>query len=343
MEAINQGIMLPRVAALELTYRCNHKCLFCSCPWEANDTYKETEMTLNEWMCVIDTLISNGVDSFTLTGGEPLMRDDIYEIIDFILSRNASLNIISNGRKITDNFLDFIAERKVSICISLPGIETFVEHTGVDNVDSVLELFEKTKVRNIRTTANIAVTKKNIGELYENIAYALIKGADYILLNRFLPGGRGLSNKEYLLSVEETNQMLDIAEEVLSKANKYGHVGTELPLCAIKDPKRYKRLQVSNLCAAGKGFCVIDPSGYLKVCNHSPIRICKYTELKSLNTNDYWNKFRERRYIPEMCIGCDKRDLCDGGCREAAHVFYGTIDSPDPLFDLEIKNNTFGV
>ena len=70
MEAINQGIMLPRVAALELTYRCNHKCLFCSCPWEANDTYKETEMTLNEWMCVIDTLISNGVDSFTLTGGE---------------------------------------------------------------------------------------------------------------------------------------------------------------------------------------------------------------------------------------------------------------------------------
>ena len=44
-----------------------------------------------------------------------------------------------------------------------------------------------------------------------------------------------------------------------------------------------------------------------------------------------------------MCIGCDKRDLCDGGCREAAHVFYGTIDSPDPLFDLEIKNNTFGV
>lgn len=231
------------------------------------------------------------------------------------------------------DFLDFIAERKVSICISIPGIETFIEHTGVDNVEHVLSLFEKTRSKGIQATANIAVTKKNLPELYENIAYALIKGADYVLLNRFLPGGRGLKNQEYLLSKDETNQMLDIAEEVLSKANKYGHVGTELPLCAINNPDKYKHIRVSNLCSAAKGFCIIDPSGYLKVCNHSPIRICKYNELDSLVDHEYWNSFRQRDYIPDMCKGCDKLDRCDGGCREAAHVYYSKINDSDPLFE----------
>lgn len=333
------GNKLPRVAALELTYKCNHKCLFCSCPWEAIDEYKNPELSLNEWESAIDALIANGVDAFTLTGGEPLMREDICDIIDIILSRGASLNIISNGRKITDSFLDFIAARKVSICISVPGIETFVEHTGVDNIDHVLGLFEKTRTRGIKSTANIAVTKKNLGELYENIAYALIKGADYVLLNRFLPGGRGLRNQEYLLSIEEVNFMLDTAEEVLSKANRYGHVGTELPLCVINDPTNYKHLQVSNMCSAAKGFCVVDPSGYLKVCNHSPVRVCHYTELHTLDENDYWRSFRDRDYLPSMCKECDKLDRCDGGCREAAHVYNGYIDSPDPLFiaDMDKK------
>lgn len=331
-EKIKYPTILPSVAALELTYRCNHKCLFCSCPWEADEKYLKEELTYSEWTDVIDTLMHNGVSLFTLTGGEPLMRDDIRQIIDYILNNGASLNIISNGRRITDDFLDFIAERKVSICISIPGIETFVEHTGVDNVEHVLSLFEKTRSKGIQATANIAVTKKNLPELYENIAYALIKGADYVLLNRFLPGGRGLKNQEYLLSKDETNQMLDIAEEVLSKANKYGHVGTELPLCAINNPDKYKHIRVSNLCSAAKGFCIIDPSGYLKVCNHSPIRICKYNELDNLENHMYWNSFRQRDYIPNMCKGCDKLDRCDGGCREAAHVYYGEINAPDPIF-----------
>ena len=335
VEAIQYPTILPNVAALELTYRCNHKCLFCSCPWEADEKYLKEELSYQEWTQIIDTLMSAGVSSFTLTGGEPLMRNDLKDIIDYILGRGATLNMISNGRKITDEFLDFIAERGVSICISIPGIETFVEHTGVDNVEHVLSLFEKTQARGIRTTANIAVTKKNLPELYENIAYALIKGADYVLLNRFLPGGRGLKNQEYLLSIEETNQMLDIAEEVLSKANKYGHVGTEMPLCAINDPDKYKHIRVSNLCSAAKGFCIIDPSGYLKVCNHSPIRVCRYDELDSLKDNAYWNAFRQRNYMPDMCQNCEKRDICDGGCREAAHVYHGSIDAPDPLFTKE--------
>ena len=151
---------LPNVAALELTYRCNHRCLFCSCPWESDETYRKDELKTEQWFAVIDELMKNGVSAFTLTGGEPLMREDLKRIIEYILQKGASLNMISNGRKIDDEFLDYIAKKKISICISIPGIKTFVEHTGVDNVEHVLSLFEKTKIRGIQATANIAVTKK---------------------------------------------------------------------------------------------------------------------------------------------------------------------------------------
>ena len=332
---MNNTIMLPKVAALELTYQCNHKCLFCSCPWENESTYKENELTYQEWFQVIDTLLENGVSSFTLTGGEPLTRADIKKIIEYISERSVPLVIISNGRAMDEAFINFISHYNISLCISVPGIETFKDHTGVDNINHVLNLFELAKKYGLRTTANIAVTKKNLPELYENIALPLIHGAEYVLLNRFLPGGRGLSNTEYLLSMEETNEMLDVAEEVLSKAGRYGHVGTELPLCALKNPDKYSHIWVSSLCAAAKEFCVIDPSGYLKVCNHSPTRICHYTELETLKENAYWNAFQSRTYIPQMCNGCDKRDRCDGGCREAAHVFYGDINDNDPLFDCQ--------
>lgn len=332
---MNDMLMLPKVAALELTYQCNHMCLFCSCPWENKKEYKEPELTYQEWFQVIDTLLIHGVTSFTLTGGEPLTRSDLKKIIEYISDRNVPLVLISNGRAMDESFIDYLSHYDVSLCISVPGIETFKEHTGVDNIDHVLHLFEIAKKYGLRATANIAVTKKNIPELYENIALPLIHGAEYVLLNRFLPGGRGLSNTEYLLSLDETNEMLDVAEDVLTKANRYGHVGTELPLCAIKKAGQYQHLQVSNMCAAAKGFFIVDPSGYIKVCNHSPTRICHYTELETLKENAYWNAFQSRTYIPQMCNGCDKRDRCDGGCREAAHVFYGDINDNDPLFDCQ--------
>ena len=57
-EAIQYPTILPKVAALELTYRCNHKCLFCSCPWEADEKYLKEELSYQEWTRIIDTLMS---------------------------------------------------------------------------------------------------------------------------------------------------------------------------------------------------------------------------------------------------------------------------------------------
>ena len=326
--------ILPKVAVVELTYKCNHKCLFCSCPWEYNDYYsKNPELTTEEWYKVINKIQENGVEHITLTGGEPLTRDDLKEIIQYIHSKKMSIGLISNGLLMDDELLKFIKQHNVQLSISVPGIDTFVEHTGVDNIDGVISIFKMARDMGLKVTANIAVTKKNLPELYENIAYPLINGATYILLNRFMPGGRGMHNKEFLLTNDEINEMLDVAEEVLKACDGRGHIGTELPYCIVKNPDKYEHLNIGYKCSAVKEFFVVDPSGYIKTCNHSPVKICKVEELETLGENEYWNKFLMSNYIPKMCVGCNDLDKCDGGCREAANVNYGSVDAIDPCFE----------
>lgn len=330
-------IRLPRVLAAELTYRCNHRCIFCSCPWEADKEIKGDEMTAEEWGSLLEKVKDFGVEHITFTGGEPTIRKDIFEILDCAKSLGYTLGLITNGQGVDDTFLHRLKSYDALLSISVPGIDTFAETTKNDNIDGVLNLFSKCKSIGIKTVANIAVTKKNLGELYENISLPIINGAGYILLNRFLPGGRGLENKQFLLTVDEMNEMFDTAEEVLSKAGIKGHIGTELPYCIIKNPERYKHLGIGSLCGAAKQFFVIDPSGYIKVCNHSPKRVCKWSEIESLPNNTYWKAFIGSDYIPRMCRNCKHlKNKCDGGCREAAHVYHGKIDDADPCFEGRI-------
>lgn len=83
---------------------------------------------------------------------------------------------------------------------------------------------------------------------------------------------------------------------------------------------------------------MIDPSGYVKVCNHSPTRVCFWTEIDGLGQNEYWNRFVTKDYIPLMCKNCEYLGVkCDSGCREAAHVYFGDIADADPCFDNIIK------
>ena len=216
--------------------------------------------------------------------------------------------------------------------MSLPALSTYKYHTQSGNYQKILKIFTKAKEIGISTTVNIAVTKKNLFELYETISEALIAGADTLLLNRFLHGGRGLKYaKELLLSKEDINKMLDIAEEVLKIANRKGSVGTELPKCIV-DTNKYKYLKVSTKCSAAINFFVIDPSGFIRTCNHSQVELCHFSEFELLKSDNYWRKFTQKEYIPSYCNNCNSLSECDCGCREAAHVFYGKLDSQDPVF-----------
>jgi len=341
---------LPPVAVLEMTWDCNHACRFCSCPWEnpAGSFSKNQELTIDEWKSHITHLLDLGVTSIAFTGGEPLLKKGIWDIIAHAARLNAyvittrdnglvvqqrppKLFLISNGALINDEVLERCQKYGLHLSMSLPGLESYSYHTRSGSPDTILENFRRAKKYGLQTTVNIAVTRKNIGELYETIGEALLAGADSLLINRFLPGGRGLAFADELaLDSAQVNRMLAIAEEVLAAANRFGHVGTELPKCILQR-NDYRHLLVSNRCAAAQDFFVIGPDGHIRTCNHSPRILEHISEIEKVQVNPYWKKFALREYHPEMCQTCPDLFDCDGGCREGAHVLYGDPSAPDML------------
>ncbi len=344
--------VLPATAVFEMTYACNHRCLYCSCPWEAPESryFRGPEMSTAEWCRLIDHLTTDHeVCRIAFTGGEPTLRADLAEILRYARSRTArwiddqperglieaarpvDVTVISNGRNLDETVLDALVAAGAALSISLPGLATYAEHTGAGKPEEALHWMRRAADRGVRVTANITVTALNIGELYETIGNALAYGASFVLMNRFLPGGRGLAWRDRLwLTGAQVREAVRVADDVLTKAGIPGSLGTEVPLCLVADlPTR--RLTVGTRCAAAHDFFAVDPSGRIRPCNHSPVALGHWTDLAAIVRSDYWGRFLFKRFLPDSCRGCNLAGDCDGGCREAAHICGGALDSPDPV------------
>ena len=341
------NVTLPQAVALELTYRCNHKCIFCSCPWYApgNNYPVGKELDCEQWLKAINILFEHGVQAFSISGGECTLKDCMPQLVEYIRTEsdkrgyNHPIVLISNALEMSDEYLRLFKRYNVHLSMSLPGYETFEQHTGVDNAESVLEWFKKAKSYGITTTLNVTVTAKNIHELFETVSLGLINGASSVLLNRFLPGGRGLSNiEELILTNKQLNEMLKVTEEVLQLSNRYGSVGTEIPLCAVDNPKQYRNLNIGYKCAAAKGFFVIDPSGNIRTCNHSPRIVGNVFAKPMIEDVNYWNTFAHSLYKPDYCRNCKALSSCDASCREVANILKGSPCEIDPTLKPKIRN-----
>lgn len=340
---MNSSVPLPDAVTLETTYRCNHKCVFCSSPWYApNSKYaKGEELDFEAWKQAIDLLYGNGAKYFSVSGGEVLMKDCSEEILRYIREEGKrrgiyhAIVVISNGRLMSERWLDVFKELDVHLSMSLPGYTTFAEHTGVDNADGVLHWFERAKEKGMATTLNVTVTKKNYHELFETLSLGLIHGASSVLLNRFLPGGRGLVYKdELMLTTEQVKGMLNMAEEVFGLANRYGSVGTEIPLCLIGNPEKYEHINIAYQCSAAKGFFVVGPSGEIRVCNHSPHIVGNIFAEGIIEDLEYWDTFANSQYKPDACSGCKAKAFCDCGCREVAGILSNNPKGVDPSMEI---------
>ena len=334
-------LRFPQSAILELTYRCNHRCLFCSCPWDAPQSLyrKGSEMDFEQWRQTLDVLGTLGVRNVSISGGEPLLKDCLPGILAYIRKKGCfnvgiPIVLISNGMAMSGEWLELFRKYNVHLSMSLPGLDTFSRHTGVDNAAGVLHWLSQAKKMGLETTVNVTVTALNYHELFQTLAEGLLAGADTVLLNRFLPGGRGLAHaKELSLSHSQLNGMLDTAEEVLRLSHRRGSVGTEFPRCIIDNTEKYTHLRVASMCSAAKEFFVIDPSGKVRTCNHSPRVVGHIFHPQVVTDVDYWNIFARRQYIPASCVSCNEVNYCDCGCREAAAIVHGDVCAKDPCLE----------
>ena len=127
---------LPATAVLEMTYRCNHKCIFCSCPWysKSHSFDARDELSTQQWKDLISKLADMGVVNFAFTGGESLLKEDLLEIthhagacevehietIDGKLERRKgrpNLYLLSNGKIMSDDVLDVFKQYAINLSL----------------------------------------------------------------------------------------------------------------------------------------------------------------------------------------------------------------------------------
>jgi len=168
------NITLPENAVLELTYECNYKCKFCSCPWENTENpalyyEKREELSVDEWKKALGILERLSVKNVTVTGGEALLKDCFYELLHYVrtktsLNANKKIIVISNAAAMTEEYISLFKELNVHLSLSLPGLTTFAYHTGsnCNSPGNVLHWLKRANDESIETTVNVTVTKKII-------------------------------------------------------------------------------------------------------------------------------------------------------------------------------------
>ncbi len=335
--------MRPRPASLifEVTQRCNHACLHCYNVWqgEARDgrRYPRGELDTAKTMDLIGkALDETDCHHVTLTGGEPLLRQDLPILLDFLRRREVQVTLISNGRLLTESRAASLIDQGVSL-FELPLLshrrEMHDRLSGVSGAwDAALAAMTNIRLHRGQVAASFVATRLNIEDLYQTIRLSFAFGARAVMFNRFNPGGRGrLHLNDLLPSIDQVRRALAVAE---SASVEFGMpIACSIPIqpCLI-DTSAYPHIGF-GYCAAGteRAYYTIDPLGNLRPCNHST------TILGNLLAQSFGDLVAAEkltsftRAMPESCLPCEQRAACQGGCKAAAQVCYGSLQAAEPF------------
>jgi radical SAM protein with 4Fe4S-binding SPASM domain len=339
----------PRLQTLvfEITQRCNHACLHCYNVWQPDTPdwpcdYPKGELDTDRMLALIGKALNETrCEHVTLTGGEPLLRKDLPEILDLLRGRGTSVTLISNGRLLTEPKVVDLLDRGVGV-FELPLLarrrELHDQLCGSPGAfDAVLAAmarirYHASSVGQAGVVAVFVATRYNIPELYETIELAFAFGARAMMLNRFNVGGRGRAHMDDLLpTVPEMRQALEVANAAAVELGLPITCSIALQPCLL-DLDDYPNLHF-GFCAAGteRAYYTIDPLGNVRPCNHTT------TILGNLFKEDFATLIAPERLasfvqaVPVFCAMCSMRDICLGGCKAAAQVCYGSLSAEEPF------------
>ncbi len=152
-----KDLRIPILAGIALTHRCNQRCLYCQV-WNSNTRELKTKQVLS----IIDQLSALGTRRFCLTGGEPLLRDDIGRVINFAYRKNMFVEVSSNGSLVKEKISE-LANVNV-LCLSMDGPEHI--HDGIrckGSYKKVVEAADIARKKGIRVYFRSVISKKNMG------------------------------------------------------------------------------------------------------------------------------------------------------------------------------------
>lgn len=344
----------PFLVVWNYTWACNQKCEHC---YEDAGEFGEDELTTEEVKRIIDEFEEEGVVAIAFSGGEPLMRDDIFEVAGYAKEKGFYVSIATNGTLITKD----VAKKMKGIFdyaeISLDGFEeTHDKFRGVEGSwKRTSEGIRNSVEEGIDTCVALTATHYNLDEIPDLIEFVEedLKAERVIVFN-YVPVRRGKEIiDEDLFPQERMGVLRDLYSRTLDKncpltcystAPQYSvvswefahgpamatHFTNEAAMKALQG--RTKTLaQFLGGCGAGRLYCGLEPNGDVEPCVFIPIII---GNLREQSLREIWknsevlDKIRDRDKF-EGCSECEYKYIC-GGCRARAYGYYGDLQAPDP-------------
>jgi len=352
------GMYRP-VVFWNLTDRCNLSCTHCYSSSGPGRT-AEGELTTAEAFGLIDNLAAMGVPLILFTGGEPLMRADLFALAAHARSRGLKMALSTNGTLITPDIARRIKESGIEYAgISLDGAraethDRFRNSPGA--FDQTIRAFPACKEAGLRCGVRVTITKENCHELEALVDLSISLGASRFCLYWLVPTGRG--NESYARLQLDHAGAVEALDVLYRKAKETDpavmefltvdapqdciHLLASMETDGSEDLADARKLleSLKGGCSAGTRVANIDTRGNVFPCQfaRSPeflvgnIRDRPFSELWSDSENPVLARFREKQArFKGRCAGCNYRDLCGGGCRVRAHAVDGDFLAEDPF------------
>jgi len=280
------------------------------------------------------------VESIALSGGEPLFRDDLPEIISFIKERGIVPVVITNGTLLTEKRVASIADDGTyEVTLSSYRREVHDHLAGRSGaweaaVDGIANLCHSGG----HVTTVFVATKLNYMDLQKTAELAIALGAGGLMYNRLNLGVYNMRYADQLLPTPAMiKENLDTLEEIGVKYGLPVAVAVVIEPCVV-DVRKYEHIYFGWCPLAEEdSYFTIDPAGNVRICNHSPVILGNLRQDHFPNiyyNHPYVRSFRET--WPVECADCDPqlKEMCRGGCKAAAEQCYGTLTRVDPFVTL---------
>ena len=322
-----------RMIAWELTRACNLACRHCRAA--AIDTPPPGELTTDECLRLVDDIASFAQPVIILTGGEPLLRPDLFDIARHATDRGLRAVCAPNGTLLDDEAAEKMVQagiQRISISIDGRDATSHDELRGVPGAfEGALRGIEAARRADLPFQVNTTVTTNNADELPDVLDLAVRLGAVAHHTFLLVPTGRAADMQGQELDAQRYEEVLEWL------ADRY--VDAPIEIRATCAPHFYRILRQRGVstrargCLGGQSFCFISHRGEVQPCGYFDLS-CGNVRERSLG--DIWNDAPLFRQLRDHASYAGKCGLCEyvrvcGGCRARAYEATGDPVAPEPL------------
>jgi pyrroloquinoline quinone biosynthesis protein E len=326
----------PLSLIAEITHRCPLHCVYCSNPLEMQA--RQCELPTEIWANVFASAAQLGILQLHLTGGEPLARPDLAELIAVARKANLYTNLITSGVGLGEERLAVLVEAGLDhIQLSFQDAQEAAanEIAGTRAHALKIELAHLIKRQHLAFTMNLVVHRQNLDRLPEMIALAEELAADRLEIAHVQYYGWALRNRDALLPSrsqwERSLEIITASRDRLKGRMRVDFVG----------PDYYAKYPKACMGGWGRSVILIDPAGRALPCHAAGVIAgLGFDNVQDHDLRWIWEqspafrKFRGEDWMQEPCRSCDRRTQDFGGCRCQAMLLVGDAAATDPVCTL---------